>query len=1085
MDRVVASHRRLLILARVSCGVVVLAAASLLAYWRADQVHTQEVLLQREVKRLAQFSAEHLRLTLSNVEKQARVLARAVERRPPGPDFDGTAIHELARDLDFQAPEIGALWVTDRNGTILADSLTSPPSLARVNATDREYFRHFAEAVVPSRAAYVASPIIGRVTGRWTMTLSIATFARDGGFGGVIAAAIDIDYLNQIYGGWRPTADFAVTLLDSNRRVIYVNPFDVAKLNRAMVLPPDDRTTISAVEPITAYDFTVMVTAERRSLEDDIARNARWVAVAGALATGLILFLWLLSERAIRRASALAELAAQRYQSSIEARAEREALYDQVRGALDALPTPFLIVDRNDRIVLWNKAWELVTGLGKGSIRRGTAYRRVLDDAVALGLIPEALEDPQGWIDNRIATRRQPGGSVVEGRREGRWFMFLDFPTPEGGVVGLRLDVTDLKRAVSRAEQAELLLHDALDSMTDGVMLLDGEDRLIKYNMSVARNYPNVEDFVLGDTITEIARRRIARGYLSLTERHLSDINAARRKLRYGDAPLTFEQRRSDGHWTLTRQRRMASGGIISITTDVTELREAQYLAVQAETVLREAINAMTDGWLLWNADDKLVTFNEPAVRLLRHIVDIETGMGAERFVGPLHKLIVEEPSRERPRRSLADLQAERHSPGGLRCECRTPGGTWLSLREQPTRSGWTVSILSDVSYHHRVREEIDRAREAAERYNEAKTRFLATASHDLRQPVHAITLLVDALAKRVQDRDERGIVGAVSESLRSLREMFNTLLYVARLDAGRLEANQVPLRVGDLLDRLGTELAPIANQTGLRLRTVATSAVVVSDPVLLESILRNFIGNACKFTERGGVVVGCRRRGRDIRIEVWDSGPGIPADELDAIFDDFRRLPDPSRRPVEGMGLGLSIARRLADLLGHSIAVHSRQGQGSCFSVTLPLAADAAAAPKAGTADLADIRNAHMLVVDDDPVIVAALSTALEARGARVDGFSHVDDVLDWLRAATTPPDYLLVDLELGDQLNGIDLVHRMTAHFRRVPAAVVLTGSTAAETAELLAEEDMIWLAKPVDVDMIIEALGRAARRVDADAA
>lgn len=237
------------------------------------------------------------------------------------------------------------------------------------------------------------------------------------------------------------------------------------------------------------------------------------------------------------------------------------------------------------------------------------------------------------------------------------------------------------------------------------------------------------------------------------------------------------------------------------------------------------------------------------------------------------------------------------------------------------------------------VTAEREAERNAAQQADHSKTRFLATASHDLRQPLQALGLFVATLVQRPLPDDIRDIVGKIEGSLEALEHLLDGLLDISRLDAGAIEAHSVAFPLQGLFDRMAFEFEPLAERKGLSLRLVRTSAIVRSDPALLERILRNLLSNAIRYTRAGGVVVGCRRQKMDLRIEVWDSGLGIRAADQKEIFQEFRQLDDNFVGERQGLGLGLAIVERLTNLLGLQIALRSVVGKGSMFAIVLPAA--------------------------------------------------------------------------------------------------------------------------------------------------
>lgn len=228
-------------------------------------------------------------------------------------------------------------------------------------------------------------------------------------------------------------------------------------------------------------------------------------------------------------------------------------------------------------------------------------------------------------------------------------------------------------------------------------------------------------------------------------------------------------------------------------------------------------------------------------------------------------------------------------------------------------------------------------AREAAEQADLRKTHFLAAASHDLRQPLQALGLFVSTLAQRPLSDDLRDIVSKIEGSLEALEHLLDTLLDISRLDAGVIEAHSVTFPLQSLFDRMALEFEPLAERKGLSIHLVRTTAKTRSDPALLERILRNLLSNAIRYTRKGGVVIGCRRRGGDLRVEVWDSGPGIaPADQRE-IFREFHQVGSTSNGQRQGLGLGLAIVDRLTALLSLQVELRSIVGRGSVFTIILP----------------------------------------------------------------------------------------------------------------------------------------------------
>jgi signal transduction histidine kinase len=250
----------------------------------------------------------------------------------------------------------------------------------------------------------------------------------------------------------------------------------------------------------------------------------------------------------------------------------------------------------------------------------------------------------------------------------------------------------------------------------------------------------------------------------------------------------------------------------------------------------------------------------------------------------------------------------------------------------------WVARTLDEIDWHRRsAQAALEEAKSEAERANRAKSQFLASASHDLRQPAQSLVVLMALLAERVLEQPAKNLVSAAQQSLDGLKLLLDGLLDVSRLDAGLMVPQLSPVPLAPVLNRMKTEYAARAAERGLSLRVVDSRAVVLSDPVLLERMLRNLIENALRFTETGGILIGCRRQNGVVRIEVLDTGIGIAPGDQRLIFEELRQLANPERSAAKGLGLGLSIVQRLSRLLDHPIAIDSEPGKGSRFAISVP----------------------------------------------------------------------------------------------------------------------------------------------------
>ncbi|HYE49381.1 MAG TPA: ATP-binding protein, partial [Azospirillaceae bacterium] len=369
---------------------------------------------------------------------------------------------------------------------------------------------------------------------------------------------------------------------------------------------------------------------------------------------------------------------------------------------------------------------------------------------------------------------------------------------------------------------------------------------------------------------------------------------------------------------------------------------------------------------------------------------------------------------------------------------------------------------------------EAEAARRQAERANAAKTKFLAAASHDLRQPFQSMRLFHHLLTGDPPPERRADALARLGEAMEAGEELLNALLDVSTLEAGQVTPKPQPVALEEVVAAEASQFAALAAEKGLRLRVAACRGAVMTDPILLKRMLRNLVANAVRYTERGGILVGCRRRGDRWRIEVWDTGIGIPEGQVRAIFEDFHQLGNPERDRSRGLGLGLSVVDRMARLLDHPVEVRSRPGRGSCFSISVPAVAEPAqpgAAPAGADAGPA----ARVLVVEDDAIQAIGLQMMLEDWGHRVERAPSGDAALEHVRAHGLPA-LLVTDYRLPGRLNGAALLREIRRLAGTSPAAVVVTGDTDPDCLREVARSGGVLLNKPYKAEALRRALADA---------
>lgn len=404
---------------------------------------------------------------------------------------------------------------------------------------------------------------------------------------------------------------------------------------------------------------------------------------------------------------------------------------------------------------------------------------------------------------------------------------------------------------------------------------------------------------------------------------------------------------------------------------------------------------------------------------------------------------------------------------------------SWQPITDHKGRPLGCRTSVRDITLRKQAEEGLARANAAAQSANRAKSAFLAAASHDLRQPLQAITTFLAVLKMTAREKESRRIIASMDECLAAASDLLNALLDVSRLDSGVLKPEQRAVAVNDLLEQIELEYAGRAREKGLVLRVVPSSAVIHTDPTLMAMIVRNFLSNAIRYTERGGVLVGCRRHGTDLRLEVWDTGIGIAPDKTEAIFEPFFQIGNPERDRTRGLGLGLAIVERVARLLGARIAVRSEPGKGSVFSVEAPLVegppseeplgvslfAPRAASGRAGAAQPLD--GLFVVVIDDEPLQLAAFETLFAHWDCRVVAAASAEEALSKLARAQDKPDLVLADYRLRDGLTGAQAIERIGRALGRKIAGILLTGDTEPRRIAAAKASGFRLLHKPLDPD------------------
>lgn len=498
-----------------------------------------------------------------------------------------------------------------------------------------------------------------------------------------------------------------------------------------------------------------------------------------------------------------------------------------------------------------------------------------------------------------------------------------------------------------------------------------------------------------------------------------------------------------------------------------------------SEAYFRNLLESAPDAMIIVDGDGRIAIANEQAVKMF--------GYARDKLVGQPIEMLLPEHARDAHighRAQYAEQPRVRRMGVGMELAGRRADGSMfpveISLSPVSSAAGTFVSsVIRDVTERKTMEKELIAARQAAERANKANTAFLAAASHDLRQPVQALSLLNGALRRTIKTPLALEMIDSQQHSLDAMTNLLNSLLDISRLDAGAVTPEFEDFPIQRLVDRFSAEFARQARQKNLQFSAGKCPYSVRSDPNLLAEIMQNLVSNAIRYTDAGKVTMDCHDDGKLLQIDVHDTGIGIEAQHLEEIFREFHQVKTAGVNK-EGFGLGLAIVRRLADLLGHEIVVESTPGMGSCFSIRLPLsvgttAADAAS-PDADDEEKSPNAGGLIILIEDDEKVSRAWSLLLEAEGYVVSMAVSATDALSLAKDLGEAPDLIISDFHLLDGSTGVDAVGRIRAEFARDIPAFIVSGDTSKVVQDARMLDNSRLMSKPVNIDLLLEIARKA---------
>lgn len=512
---------------------------------------------------------------------------------------------------------------------------------------------------------------------------------------------------------------------------------------------------------------------------------------------------------------------------------------------------------------------------------------------------------------------------------------------------------------------------------------------------------------------------------------------------------------------------------LLSLAALNTKLRRtvAQQSATAAD--LQKVLNSTDVATMLLDVDLR-IRFFTPATRLVFNILAGDIGRPLAELNSPAHDAAL-----------LDDAREVLRSCEPIEREIAAQTGAWYLRRILPFRPAGkriegVVITFADITHQKQAADALEQAKALADAANAAKSRFLAAASHDLRQPLQTLMLLQELLTKTAVGEKAKKLVGRLGETVDGMAVMLNALLDINQIEAGTVRAEFETFRIDAVLDRVKSELGYQAEAQRIALHMVPCSVSVRSDPRLLEQMVRNLLSNALKYTKRGRVLLGCRRRQGKLSIQIWDTGVGIPEDRLEDIFQEYHQLGNAAQDRALGMGLGLSIVRRLGVLLGHAVTVRSDLGKGSVFTIDVDQAAAETqlpierhpgprdplpGAPHVGT----------ILIVEDTSDVRDLLQTALVDEGYLVVSVGDGTEALKAIESGELQPGLIVSDYNLPNGMDGLRLSDSLRAVLRRPVPVIILTGDISTETLRAVALHGCEHLHKPANLRELIAAIER----------